>query len=149
MTATLTTDQTTSNQQEPEEDVEFLANTPVKKALLHLSIPTATGMLAGTVYNIINAAFVGHTGDTTLLAALTFSLPLMALGGLFGVGVSSFVSRSLGEKKFADARGVAPLAIWGPVGIGVLIAVLGLSFLTPVSHFLGADATSLTPPQPM
>lgn len=152
MTTTAPNDQTTFDlplPSNPDTNIELLSTTPIRKALLSLSVPTAAGMIVGTVHSIINAAFVGHSGDTSLLAALTFSLPIMALimalGGLFGVGASSFISRSLGEGNLNDARHASPLALWGPAALGLIMAIPGLIFITPLSHFLGADSSSVAP----
>lgn len=68
----------------------YLESAPMKKAIFHLSVPMMIGMSVGTVYNVINAYFIGLLHNTGMLTAITLGLPiftvLMAFGNVFGVG---------------------------------------------------------------
>jgi len=136
----------------------YLASAPIWRALVHLCIPMIAGMSVGAVYNIINAGFVGSLHSTPMLAALTFSLPvfalIMAVGGVFGVGGGTYISRLLGSQEDAtqDAaasarriRQVSSFTLWGSLATGVVIGILGLVFATPLAAALGATGPSLAP----
>ncbi|MEL7974324.1 MATE family efflux transporter [Isoptericola sp. F-RaC21] len=129
----------------------YLASAPIVRALVHLCVPMAAAMIVGAVYNVINAGFIGSLHDNALLAAVTLGTPIlglvMAVGGVFGVGGGSLVSRLLGaaEKDPAQAaqvRHVSSFAVWGVVITGVVLGVLGLIFLGPLVSLLGADAAA-------
>ncbi|MFF2773030.1 MATE family efflux transporter, partial [Streptomyces bacillaris] len=104
----------------------YLASAPIWRSLVHLCVPMIAGFSIGSVYNIVNAGFIGSLHSTPLLAALTFSLPvfalLMAIGGVFGVGGGTYVSRLLGsqDQEGADTaaaaeriKQVSSFTLWG------------------------------------
>lgn len=136
-------------EQETPENIALLSTVPVGRALTTLAVPMIAGMMAGSIYNVVNAVFVGQTHDADLLAALTFGLPIMvvvmAFGGLFGVGGSTHISRLLGEKRESEAAGVSALALWGSLCFGVIVMVLGLVLLHPLALALGARGAAVGP----
>ena len=75
----------------------------VPKAVCTMALPSMLSMLINIVYNLADTFFVGQTGDSNQVAAVSVSMPLfllfIAMGNLFGVGGCAFVSRSLGEGK--------------------------------------------------
>ncbi|MFT3888993.1 MAG: MATE family efflux transporter [Arachnia sp.] len=136
----------------------ILSRAPIWRALVQLCIPMIAGFSVGSIYNIINAGFIGSLHSTPLLAALTFSLPvfalIMAVGGVFGVGGGTYISRLLGVQEDAstDAAGaaerikqVASFSTWASLGAGVLIGILGLLFATPLAAAVGATGAALAP----
>lgn len=136
----------------------YLSSAPIWRSLVHLCVPMIAGFSVGSVYNIINAGFVGSLHSTPLLAALTFSLPvfalLMAIGGVFGVGGGTYVSRLLGsqEQEGADTtaaaeriKQVSSFTLWGSLIAGAVIGVVGLVFATPLAVAVGATGASVAP----
>ncbi len=124
----------------------YLASAPIWRSLVHLCIPMIAGFSVGVVYNIINAGFIGSLHSTPLLAALTFSLPvfalIMAVGGVFGVGGGTFITRLLGSQEDGktDAaasalriKQVSSFTMWGAIAAGAIVGVLGLIFATPIA----------------
>ena len=134
----------------------YLAEAPIWRSLIHLSVPMIAGTTVGVVYNIINAGFIGTLHSTPLLAALTFSMPvfalIMAVGGVFGIGGGSYVSRLMGAQEGPDAqaateriRQVSSFTFWGSIIGGVLIGVLGVAFAMPIAGLIGAHDEALVP----
>ncbi|MBN9153635.1 MAG: MATE family efflux transporter [Microbacterium sp.] len=136
----------------------YLASAPIWRALIHLCIPMIAGMSVGAVYNVINGGFIGSLHSTPLLAALTFSLPvfalIMAIGGMFGVGGGTYISRLLGaqEQGGADAaaaavrvKQVSSFTMWASLAAGAVIGALGVVFATPIATAVGATGASLAP----
>lgn len=80
----------------------YLESAPIKKAIAHLSIPMMIGMSVGTIYNVINAYFIGLLHNTSMLTAITLGLPiftvLMAFGNMLGVGGGTFITRLAGQR---------------------------------------------------
>jgi hypothetical protein len=126
--------------------------------MVHLCLPMMIAMSVGVIYNIVNAGFIGSLHSTPLLCAITFGLPvfalIMAVGGVFGVGAGTAVSRLIGELDTAPApddvrrriRALSAFAVWGSVAAGIVMAVAGLlALLSPITDLLGADAATTTP----
>lgn len=130
----------------------YLSAAPIVRALVHLCVPMAAAMVVSAVYNVVNAGFIGSQHDTSLLAAITFGTPLlgivMAIGGVFGVGGSSLMSRLLGASEHdpsttREIGHVSAFALWGSVGTGIVLGAVGLVFLGPLVALLGADAAAV------
>jgi len=129
----------------------YLSSAPIVRALVHLCVPMAAAMIVGAVYNVINAGVIGSLHDNALLAAVTLGTPIlglvMAVGGVFGVGGGSLISRLLGAAENDPAEGtkirrVSSFALWGAVVAGVVLGVAGLLLLQPLVTLLGADAAT-------
>ena len=62
----------------------------VPRAVGILAIPSMLGMLINIIYNLADTFFVGQTGDSNQVAAVSVAMPVflffLALGNLFGVG---------------------------------------------------------------
>lgn len=132
-----------------EQDQFFLESASIPRAMMHLCIPMILAMSAGVIYSIINAFFIGMLNDTTLLAAITFGLPIMALGmaiaGVFGVGGGTYISRLLGEKNPAVLKHVSAFSLYASILAGVVIAAVCLAVINPLVTLIGADAASFEP----
>lgn len=81
----------------------YLENAPITKAIAHLSIPMMIGMSVGTIYNVINAFFIGLLKNTDMLTAITLGLPiftiLMAFGNMLGAGGGTFITRLVAKQN--------------------------------------------------
>jgi multidrug efflux pump len=130
----------------------YLSTAPIVRALVHLCVPMAAAMIVGALYNVINAGFIGSLHDSALLAAITFGTPLlglvMAVGGVFGVGGGSLISRLLGAAendpaKAGEIKHVSSFSLWGAVIIGAVLGGTGLLLLRPLVSLLGADAAAV------
>lgn len=137
----------------PGTDRWYLAAAPIARALVHLAVPMAAAMIVSSVYNVINAAFIGSLRDNALLAAITFGTPILGLimgvGGVFGVGGGALISRTLGasEKDSAraeDIKHVASFALWGAVIAGTVLGAAGLALLHPLVAVLGANQAAMS-----
>jgi len=130
----------------------YLSSAPVVRALVHLAVPMAAALIVGAVYNLINAGFIGSLHDTALLAAITFGSPIlglvMAVGGVFGTGGGTLISRLLGASesdpaKAEEIKHVSSFSLWGAVIIGAVLGGIGLLLLHPLVALLGADAAAV------
>jgi multidrug efflux pump len=130
----------------------YLSAAPIVPALVHLCVPMAAALIVTAVYNVVNAGFVGSLHDTTLLAAITFGVPLLTLvmtvGSTFGTGGGALVSRLLGAAgndpaKAGEIKHASAFSTWGSVLTGVVVGGLGLLLLNPLVGLLGADAAAV------
>ena len=125
---------------------ELFSSVPVPRALLTMAVPTVISQAISLIYNMVDAFFIGRTGNAYMMAATSLTLTLVmmcaALGNLFGIGGGSQVARLMGAGKKEHARQVSALSVYGGVAIALLYSLLIGLFLTPVLRFLGAsDAT--------
>lgn len=130
-----------------ESNIYYLKESPIRKAIAHLSIPMMVGISATTIYNLINAYFIGLIHDTNMMSAITLAMPitiiLMAVGNVFGVGCGTFITRLLGSGDKEKGKKVAGYSFYMSIIAGIIIAILAMIFMTPVVHLLGADGQTL------
>lgn len=115
--------------------------TPVRRLVLRLAIPTIISMVVTSLYNIVDAAFVGHLStEATAGIGVSFSymIVVQALGFFFGHGSGNFISRALGAKQQANASTMAAVGFFTPLLVGVAMAVgFGINLPT-LARWLGA-----------
>ncbi|MBC1406201.1 MATE family efflux transporter, partial [Listeria welshimeri] len=124
-------------------DQYYLEEAPIRKMMMHLSIPMMIGMSVGTIYNVINAYFIGMLHNTQMMSAITLGLPiftvLMALGNVFGVGGGTFITRLISQNETERAKKIAGYTFYGSLISGILFAILAFFIADPVVSGLGAD----------
>lgn len=115
----------------------------VPKAVATMAVPSMLGMLINIVYNLADTFFVGQTGDSNQVAAVSVSMPLflifIAVGNLFGVGGCAFISRSLGEGKQDRVKKISSFCIYTSILVGVILGVIFMVFKTPLLYLVGAS----------
>ena len=125
---------------------ELFASVPVPKALLTMAIPTIISQIINLIYNMVDAFFIGRTGNSYMMAATTLTLTLVmmnvALSNLFGIGGGSLVARLMGIRDTDDARRVSAFSVWGAAATALFWSLLIGLFTDPILRLLGAsDAT--------
>lgn len=128
----------------PEEKHQWMTTTPIPSLVGKLAVPTIISMLITSIYNMADTYFVGNLGESAQGAVgVVFSLMaiIQAIGFTFGNGSGNFVSRLLGQKEQEKAEQVAATGFFSGVGMGVILTVLGLVFMDPLIHLLGATDT--------
>jgi putative MATE family efflux protein len=126
--------------------IELMETTPVGTAIIRLALPMIVAMLAQSIYNMTDMFFIGQTGDPNMVAAVSLAFPLFmlsqALGNIFAVGGSSYISRMFGSRQTNEARHTSSVSFYISFATGLLLAVILLIFKTPVLRLIGAsDAT--------
>lgn len=118
-----------------------MTTSPVRRLVLRLAVPTIISMVITAVYNVVDAAFVGHlsteatAGIGVSFAYMTF---IQAVGFFFGHGSGNYISRALGARELQNASLMAAVGFFSPIILGSLSAVVGLCFLSDLSVALGA-----------
>ncbi|MBO7630889.1 MAG: polysaccharide biosynthesis C-terminal domain-containing protein, partial [Lachnospiraceae bacterium] len=124
-----------------------MTETPVASLVIRLGIPTTISMLVTTVYNLADNYFVGRLNNTSASGAIGIVFGLMAIiqafGFMFGHGSGSIIARSLGKHDTENATKFASTGFFFCFLTGIVIAVLGLTFLTPLMRLLGSTNTIL------
>ena len=124
-----------------------MTETPVASLVVRLGIPTTISMLVTTVYNLADNYFVGQLDNTSASGAIGVVFGLMAIiqafGFMFGHGSGSIIARSLGKHDTENATKFASTGFFFCFATGIVISVLGLTFLTPLMRLLGSTETIL------
>ncbi len=123
-----------------------MTEAPVGKLIISLGIPTTISMLITNIYNMADSFFVSKIslsagGATSVVFGLMAIL--QAFGFMFGHGSGSYISRALGAKDNHNANIYASTGVlWGFLS-GLIIQIIGLSFLAPLMRLLGSTDTIL------
>lgn len=129
------------------DNTKIFAEYKVPKAVAAMALPSMMGMLINIVYNLADTFFVGQTGDSNQVAAVSVSMPLfmlfIAVGNLFGVGGCAFISRSLGEGKNDKVKTISSFCIYGALVCGIIIGVLFFFFRKPLLYLIGASDNTI------
>ena len=124
----------------------FLTEAPVHKVVFTMAIPTIISMLSTSMYNLADTYFVGSI-NTQSVAAVGISFAMMAViqavGFFYGHGAGNYISRKLGAKEEENARKMATTGFVLSFLTGLVIAILGQLFLTPLCLTLGSTPTIL------
>ncbi|KAF6584736.1 MATE family efflux transporter [Paenibacillus polymyxa] len=128
------------------ENLHYFEKAPIAKAVAHFAVPMMLGTSMSVIYSILNAYFLGTLHNTAMLTALALTLPLfaaiMAIGNLVGIGSGAFISRLLGEKKYADVKNVSSFAFYSSLVLGLILMALGLPLIDSLVQGLGATPDS-------
>lgn len=126
------------------QDKEYLfERMPVPRAVLQLSLPIVISSLVTILYNLADTFFVGMLGNPVQNAAVTLVYPVTlafnAVNNLFGVGVSSAMSRGLGAREYEKVRASSAFGFYGALVSGLLFSLLCTAFHIPLLTLLGTD----------
>lgn len=126
--------------------IQMMSEGNITKALFKLGIPVIIGMLVTSLYNVVDAIFVGGLG-TSQMGAVSITYPIaqiiIGLGLTFGSGSASYISRLLGEKNNRQADRTASTALFSGIVVGVITIAIIMCFLDRVLTMLGATRTIL------
>ncbi len=115
----------------------------IKKLLLEYSVPAIIGMMASSLYNIIDSIFIGHGVGALAISGLAVAFPLMnlaaAFGTLVGVGGATLVSIKLGQQDHKEASRVLGNVVVLNTIVGILFMLVGLIFIDEILFFFGAS----------
>jgi Na+-driven multidrug efflux pump len=126
---------------------ELFESVPVSRALATMAIPTVVSQLINLIYNMVDAFFIGRTGNSYMVAAASLTLTLVmmntALSNLFGVGGGSLLARLMGASREEECRRVSAFSVYGAAAVALTYSALIGVFLRPVLFFLGASEDTI------
>lgn len=119
----------------------------IGKLLIRYAVPAMIAMLASSLYNIVDRAFIGHGVGAMALSGLAVTFPLMnlsaALGSMVGVGSGTMISLKLGQKDHESAQLLLGNSVTMNVLIGVIFGALSLLFINPILTLFGATEVTI------
>lgn len=131
---------------EQDKKVEYLTTEPIPRLICKMSVPTIISMLVSTFYNMVDTIFVGKLNtQSTGAVGIAFSVMalLQAIGFFFGHGSGNYISRAFGAREYKKAEQMAATGFFSAITAGLVIAIVGFLFVSPVSVFLGSTPTIL------
>lgn len=138
----------TANTNELQDKKEVFETMPVMKALATLAVPTILSQIIVIIYNLADAFYIGRTGNTFMVAAISLSAPLFycinMVSNLFGIGGGSHISRLLGVSRFQEAKKVSGYCVWVAVAVALLYLSIVYFLMEPLLYLLGASADTVT-----
>ena len=113
----------------------YMGTEPIIKLIIKFALPSIGGMVAHSLYNIIDRIFMGHYVGTEALAAVSLCFPYMlfsfALSIMPSAGGAALISIALGERNKQRAEKV--------LGNGLLMAFTASLILCFVGYFYAHD----------
>ena len=137
----------TDTQRAGDAKIDRMGTASTLKLLLEFSIPAVFGVLVQTLYNVIDAVYVGAAVGEHGLAATTVANPAMtlmvAIAMLVGVGGNALAAIKLGERKKRVAERVLGNSFVLLLAAGAIMWVVALAALDPILVASGADEAVL------
>ena len=115
---------------------EMFESMPVPKALTAMAVPTIISQLITLIYNMVDAFFIGQTGNSYMVASISLTLTLVimltSLSNLFGVGGGSLSARLMGVRQDGECRRVSAFSVYGAIAVALTYSLLIGVFKTNV-----------------
>lgn len=120
----------------------------IPKLLKQYAVPAIIAMTAASLYNMVDAIFIGHGVGPYAISGLALTFPFMnlaaAFGTLVGVGASTMASMLLGQKNYDMAKKVLGNVVVLNFLIGLAFTIVALVFLDPILYFFGASENTIS-----
>ena len=118
---------------------ELLGTSPMQTLVPKISIPVMISMLVQALYNVVDSIFVSRYNPMALTAvslAYPIQMLMIALSVGMGTGISSLMSRKLGERNPEKARQAAWNGMIIELCSACLFLIIGLFLARPAMHLL-------------
>ena len=117
------------------------------RRLIRFTIPSIAMMIFTSIYGVVDGFFVSNFVGKTPFAAVNFIMPVLMIlgcfGFMFGTGGSALVAMTMGTGDKKRAREIFSLLIYVTLGIGIVVAILGILLLPQIAAALGAEGEML------
>ena len=122
---------------------ELMGKMKISKAVAKMAIPSVISSLVTVVYNMADTFFVGQTGDSLQVAAVSLTNPIfilmMAFANMLGMGGSAVLSVALGEDNELRAKKTSSFVTYASLIIGIVFAAVLIIFMNPILTLFGAN----------
>ncbi len=132
--------------EDPRAHYDKMTKTPLVRLIVSLGIPTTISMLVTNIYNMVDTYFVGTLGESPQGATsilFTLQAVIQAFAFMLGQGSGTMVSKALADQDEKEATEYVSTAFFVGVGLGLMLMVGGLLFLSPFMRLLGSTETIL------
>lgn len=115
--------------------------------LIRFTLPSIGMMIFTSIYSVVDGFFISNFAGKTPFAAVNLIYPVLMIlntvGFMFGTGGSAIVAKTFGEGDKEKANAYFSLFVYVTLGLGVVLAVLGIAFARPIAMLLGAEGELL------
>ena len=115
----------------------------VPGAVMKLVVPSVLSQLVTLIYNMADTFFVGRTGDTYQVAAVSMAYTLYfilsAIASLYGIGGGSLISRFLGARRIDRVKRTSSFSFYTALLTTLVVSVVIYFVMTPALVILGAS----------
>lgn len=119
----------------------------ITSLLVRFSLPAIIGMIANSLYTIIDRLFVGNIVGADAIAGMSITMPIafiiMAFGMLIGIGSGALVSIRLGERRQEEAETILGNAFVLGIIASIVTSAIMLTFLDDLLMKFGASSQTL------
>ena len=131
----------------PNLKITELGQTPIRQLLWRYFWPAFIGVMANSLYNIVDRIFIGQAIGAEALSGVTAVFPVMiimtAFGMLIGIGASVQISLSLGKKDLPHAQKILGNMVILILIISILVTSIGFAVKEPMLRAFGAGDTTI------
>ena len=117
------------------------------RKLFRFTLPSIVMMVFTSIYGVVDGFFISNYAGKTAFASVNLVMPfIMILGGMgfmIGTGGTALVSVVLGQKDHERANRYFSMMIYLTVIMGVILSVLGFTFMKSIAVLLGATEEML------
>ena len=117
------------------------------RKLFRFTLPSIIMMVFTSIYGVVDGYFISNYAGKTAFASVNLVMPfIMILGGMgfmIGTGGTALVSVVLGQKDHERANRYFSMMIYLTVIMGVILSVLGFTFMKSIAALLGATEEML------
>lgn len=115
--------------------------------LLRFTFPSIIMMIFTSIYSVVDGFFISNFVGVTPFAAINLIMPftqiLGCFGFMFGAGGSALVAATLGTNQIKKANQIFSMLTYIAAGVGIVLAIFGITFIKPIAILLGADDSML------
>ncbi|MBR5535947.1 MAG: MATE family efflux transporter [Clostridia bacterium] len=115
--------------------------------LLKFVFPSIVMMVFTSIYGVVDGLFVSNFAGKEAFTAVNLIFPFImvlgAVGFMIGTGGTAIVAKTMGEGENKKAKEYFSFLVYVTIALGAAIAILGIMFLRPVAHLLGAEGVLL------
>lgn len=119
----------------------------IPRVLAKFIFPAALSQLTFLILNLADAFFVGRTGDTFQISAMTITFPVVMLasciGTVFGVGANANMAAELGKGERERAKTFSVFGVYAAGAVTMLISFFLLAEKKSLLYLIGADENSI------
>lgn len=130
-----------------DEKLQALEQRDIWPLLVSYSLPAIVGMVAMSVYNLVDSVYVGQWCGAYAIAAMAIVFPIMnlmvAVGTLIGLGSAATASICLGQGEKRRAERVLGHCVKMGLILGVVVGWLPLPWLSEILAVFGATENTI------
>ena len=119
----------------------------VPRVLAKFIVPAALSQLTFLILNLADAFFVGRTGDTFQISAMTITFPVVMLasciGTIFGAGGNANMAAELGKENREEAKTFSAFSVYTAAAVTIVVSFILLAVKGRLLYTIGADENSI------